>query len=367
MEIEDRARIGEILRRGQPLTGLRLQALDLREFEPELLARTDVAGLVILGGQLGSRLERHLIEHGALVFPTDPSLPINPYRARLYTADELYAGIDVSPYRDTPDARTYRWARNKRSQHDAYATLLRATHDDSITDALTEFLRGRSVVGVMGSHGELRGSPAYVSAATLGFRFAQAGLVVATGGGPGVMEAVNLGASAPSAEAVHAAIERVREHPDFHRGVTGWARAAFRAIALWDNGSAQRTPHRSLGIPTWFYGHEPPNPFAQGIAKYFSNALREDGLIARATAGVVVLPGAAGTVQEIFQAATRLYYPNDGATPPLVLVGRATWTREIPVWPVLQQLAAGRPMADAIHLADSVDEAAALIAAASRP
>ena len=33
---------------------------------------------------------------------------------------------------------------------------------------------------------------------------------------------------------------------------------------------------RSLGIPTWFYGHEPPNVFCDGIGKYFSNAIRED-------------------------------------------------------------------------------------------
>ena len=48
--------------------------------------------------------------------------------------------------------------------------------------------------------------------------------------------------------------------------------------------------------------------FGRGIAKYFSNALREDGLLARCTAGTVVLAGAAGTVQEIFQGVTRLYY-----------------------------------------------------------
>ena len=48
---------------------------------------------------------------------------------------------------------------------------------------------------------------------------------------------------------------------------------------------------RSLGIPTWFYGHEPPNVFCDVIAKYFSNAIREEGLLARSTAGIVVLDG----------------------------------------------------------------------------
>lgn len=48
---------------------------------------------------------------------------------------------------------------------------------------------------------------------------------------------------------------------------------------------------RSLSIPTWFYGHEPTNVFATEIAKYFSNALREDTLLHRCGGGVVFLPG----------------------------------------------------------------------------
>ena len=53
--------------------------------------------------------------------------------------------------------------------------------------------------------------------------------------------------------------------------------------------------------------------FATSIAKYFSNALREDVLLSRARGGIIYLPGAAGTVQEIFQAVTPNYY-GDAAT-----------------------------------------------------
>jgi len=124
---------------------------------------------------------------------------------------------------------------------------------------------------------------------------------------------------------------------------------------------------RSLGPvprhPTWFYGHEPPNVFCDVIAKYFSNAIREEGLLARSNAGIVVLDGAAGTVQEVFQAATPLYYaPDDAPLPPLVLVGRAHWTERVPVWTALQALATGRPMSQAIHLVDSIDEVLPLLA-----
>ena len=45
--------------------------------------------------------------------------------------------------------------------------------------------------------------------------------------------------------------------------------------------------------PTWFYGHEPPNVFADHVAKYFRNAIREDVLLQVCDAGIVFLPGAA--------------------------------------------------------------------------
>ena len=35
----------------------------------------------------------------------------------------------------------------------------------------------------------------------------------------------------------------------------------------------------SLGIPTWYYGNEPPNLFASHAGKYFFNSVREDGLV----------------------------------------------------------------------------------------
>ena len=117
-----------------------------------------------------------------------------------------------------------------------------------------------------------------------------------------------------------------------------------------------------MGIPTWFYGHEPPNVFCDGIGKYFSNAVREDGLLARSTAGLVVLEGAAGTVQEIFQAVTPLFYAAPGARlAPLVLVGQEYWADTVPVWPAVRALGQGRPFGQAVHLVDCIEEAAAIV------
>lgn len=86
----------------------------------------------------------------------------------------------------------------------------------------------------------------------------------------------------------------------------------------------------SLGIPTWFYGNEPPNLFATHTGKYFFNSIREDGLVSVANGGIVFGPGAAGaagTVQEIFQDTTLNYYRTKETPPPspMVLLGVDYW------------------------------------------
>ena len=73
---------------------------------------------------------------------------------------------------------------------------------------------------------------------------------------------------------------------------------------------------------------------------------------------MVVLPGAAGTVQEIFQAVTPLFYAApDAPVPPLVLVGVEHWSVTVPVWPVLRALGEGRSLGASVHLVDTVEDA----------
>jgi predicted Rossmann-fold nucleotide-binding protein len=205
----------------------------------------------------------------------------------------------------------------------------------------------------MGGHAMARGTREYAGAARLGRELARAGLTVATGGGPGAMEAANLGAyAAPFEDAMlDEACDILSEAPSFTPSITDWARAAFDVRARRPRGGP------SVGIPTWFYGHEPPNAFASHIAKYFANATREDGLLARCTAGVVFLPGAAGTVQEIFDNATPNYYESRGEPTPMVLVNRAHWTEKLPAWPLLQSLARERSMEARIALVDRIEDA----------
>jgi predicted Rossmann-fold nucleotide-binding protein len=336
------------------LRGWHLQDLDLTGYG-DALDRLDPAGATFLGCRIDPAVEDRLRSRGALVFPAVPDTPVDVYRARLYTPDELYAGLDDG-YDGTLDARAYAWATH--AAEDLSAHLAQALHDLAIDDALAEAVDGRSVVGVMGGHALARGSRPYADAARLGRTLAGAGLTVATGGGPGAMEAANLGAylSGHDETVLDRALAMLAGAPDFQTSVGDWARAAFAVRERWPDGVL------SLGVPTWFYGHEPPNAFAAGVAKYFKNAIREDVLLHVSRSGVVYLPGRGGTVQEVFQDACENYYADPATVAPMVLVGRDYWTRELPVWPLLRALARDRPMEQAVHLVDDPRDVAGLLA-----
>ncbi|MBZ5733188.1 Rossmann fold nucleotide-binding protein [Nocardioides sp. TRM66260-LWL] len=312
----------------------------VRHLEPTVgLARADAA----------ARLD------GALA-----AAPLDVVRTRLYTAAELY---DAPAYADTLDARAYAWARQPRTPA---AALAGALHDHAIDQALegwvAERRRGPSgggIVGVMGGHAVDRDAPAYRDAARLGLRLA-ARHVVATGGGPGAMEAASLGARLAglddAATALDEALALLAPVPSFRPSIDAWLTTAQEVCARWPSS------RDGLGIPTWHYGHEPPSLFPSAIAKYLRNALREAILLEVCDAGIVFLPGAAGTVQEVFQDACENYYAAEAEVAPMVLVGVRHWTEELPVWPLLRRLAQGRAMAERLHLVDDVDEAAAVLA-----
>ena len=286
------------------------------------------------------------LDRSDLSFP--PDLPVDPCREGLYSARELY---DAVTYEATTDARAYAWSHEQTAQN----TLAWAVHDHSVDEALEDWVGGRRLVGVMGGHASARGDAAYAEAA----RFAHhigAHLTVATGGGPGSMEAANLGAylSGSPAAVLDEALARLEVVPGF-QPVDDWLEPARAVLA------AHPTGRDSLGIPTWFYGHEPTNLFATAIAKYFRNALREAILLQICDAGIVFLPGAAGTVQEVFQDACENFYADEATVAPMVLVGHTYWTETLPAWPLLRSLAAGRPMEAHVHLVDDIEEAAGLV------
>lgn len=355
LEIESLDEFDAHVAPGLRLDGWFIQSVDMTERE-SMLAEVDPGGAVFLGCELTEQAADDLGRRGALIFPQLPDLPFDPYRGELYDADELFGEV---AYGKSADAAIYAWSKLPRTLS---RTLAMTLHDHAITDALdevTEHLDPRRIVGVMGGHALTRGENGFIDAARLGLQLAQGSRTVLTGGGPGAMEAANLGAwMSAHPDALDDAVAILAETPSFRPSLDDWAAAAMDVRSRWPGGGS------SLGIPTWFYGHEPPNAFASAIAKYFTNALREDTLISRCQGGIVYLEGAAGTVQEIFQATTENYYAADDTdVAPMILVGPDYWRTQLPAWPLLRRLGDGRAMSRQIHLVDRVDEAVAILVA----
>jgi predicted Rossmann-fold nucleotide-binding protein len=332
------------------LSGWRVRGLDLTGRIEGLEDHCRLSGASFLGCTFGPGDEAKVTAAGALVLPAITGAPVDVYRGRLYSADELY---DEPTYARSLDGRAYSWSQDRHGRDDSLAITL---HDLAIDDALAEWTATRRLVGLMGAHAAERGTPEFARAARLGHLLG-ARHVVATGGGPGSMEAANLGASFSGrpVEDLEAALSTLAEVPSFRPSVDEWLRTAF---AVRD---ASPDPAESLGIPTWHYGHEPPNVFATAIAKYFGNPAREAILLEVCDAGIVFLPGSGGTVQEIFQDACENYYADESSVAPMVLVGTTYWTETLPAWPLLRALARGRAMEEHVHLVETVEEAAEVV------
>lgn len=211
-------------------------------------------------------------------------------------------------------------------------------HDQGIKHALRDFVKARNylqIVGVMGGHALSRTDGMYRQIVVLSKRLTELGFLMLSGGGPGAMEAANLGAwlAGRGDDEMEEALRILTSAPAFSD--KGWLSTAFEVIRRYP-----QTKYESLGIPTWTYGHEPPTPFATHIAKFFDNSIREDGILILSFAGIMYTPGSAGTIQEIFQNAVQNHYLSFGFSSPMIFLGTQFWTDEIPVYPLLQGLMA---------------------------
>lgn len=302
-------------------------------------------------------------------------LPYDATPDRLYRAGDLYSDLEAVGFARCLDQRIYERAHKAGGPPvEPVESLAQRLHDHGITVALDAFRTGRRIVGVMGGHSIPRGSVRYRHVAALGRALAGSGFCVATGGGPGAMEAANLGAAMAGRpdEDIDSVIDRLADVPTFAADPDRFVRLAVEiADELAD-------PIVTLAIPTWFYGHEPSNPFATHIAKYFSNSEREDGLLAVADAGIVFVPGGPGTLQEVFQDAAQNAYETYGRSSPMVFLdppdgagGVDRWWSRSGVLHAIERAfiardGSRRPGADLITSTGSIDEAVSWLGGTAR-
>jgi predicted Rossmann-fold nucleotide-binding protein len=288
-------------------------------------------------------------------------------RDRLYTIDELMAGYRSDAPMQSLDARLA--AHVKASgvpPADVTEAIAQVVHDQGIDQAMRAYVAssvagGRHIAGIMGGASTPRDAPAFRLAAQTAKALSEAGFLVATGGGLGIMEAGNLGAyfaGRPDDE-LHAAID------DLGRCPTYWGHEAEYIDSARSIAARRPAGAPSLAVATWRYDGEPISQFATHIAKLFQNAVREDGLLTIADAGVAYFEGSFGTLQEIFQDLAQ----NGSAAPAqqaaMVFVDTAAYGQ--PGSPFhLARARAGRataPFADLVTLADSPEAVVAAITA----
>ena len=322
VEINTQEQLAEVLAgpTDVPLRRLAFHGVNFREM-PEQALGHQYRECIFLACQLPHGFKSRLTD--SLVFPDMGEL--FRFQTELYTADTLYEGYEVGQPETIEkcfDGRVYKhYLERGKQSTDIKETLARTLHDHSISNALHHFLddyREHDIIGVMGGHGMLRTDVHYRQIAQISKTLTEKGKLMISGGGPGAMEATHLGAwmAGRSQKELDEALALISQVPSFSDAL--WLDTAFQVREKFP----QKQGYKSLGIPTWLYGHEPSTPLATHIAKYFDNSIREDGILTIAKGGIIFTPGSAGTLQEIFQDAVQNHYMSFGYASPMVFMDK---------------------------------------------
>jgi predicted Rossmann-fold nucleotide-binding protein len=270
---------------------------------------------------------------------------------RLYTRDDLMQGWSRgADHSVTLDGRIYDYVKAHGGRApDVQEGLAQRAHDHFIDVALAAFLMqaGRPVVGIMGGSTALAADRNYRRVVHLAAALTRRGYLVVCGGGLGIMEAANLGGylAERSDGERDDAVDALAAAPPWTEDAAGYMAVADEIRDRLAAGG------RSLAIPAWVTAGEPISQFASHIAKYFSNSIREDGMLAVATAGIVFAPGGAGTMQEIFQDAAQNAYRVDGRSP-MAFLDRRHYCVQTGLYRALERQARRLGFADLLSVSD---------------
>lgn len=174
-------------------------------------------------------------------------------------------------------------------------------------------------VTVFGGARSIVGSKVYESAKRFGYLVGKEGFTVITGGGPGVMEAANWGASDSGAESVGLDIALPMEQ--------------------------RRNPYVKRGL---------------GFNYFFTRKV----MLSASSQAYIFFPGGFGTLDELFEMATLIQTQKMSRHVPIVLVGKAFWTPMIE-WMKTSMLQQNSFIAkedlDILQLVDTPEEAVAIV------
>lgn len=338
-EIESISQFSEYIKTEKQIEAA-FQGIDLRLVKKEVM-KTCFKGSIFLGCKMDDEILLHVYQ-GNYVFP-HLDVPFEVYPNKLYNKDSLYKDFDYSnpqSYKSTFDFLVYNhYIKHGKEATSIKETLARRLHDHSITDALYDFLNNydeKKLVAIMGGHSLPRDNEDYIKAVKISKILTEKGYLMISGGGPGAMEATHVGAwfAGRKDEELDDALKILSEAKVYND--PNWLSTAFRVIEKYP--SDENSKYKSLGIPTWLYGHEPPTPFATHIAKYFANSVREEGLLAIAKGGIVFTPGSAGTLQEIFQEAAQNHYESFGYASPMIFLNKTYWSLNKPIYPMIEYM-----------------------------
>ena len=284
---------------------------------------------------------------------------------RLYTRDDLMQGWHPgADHSTTLDGRIYAYVKAHGGRApDVDEGLAQRTHDHFIDVALASYLAdtGRPVVGIMGGGNATPAGRNYRRVVGLTASLTQRGYLIVSGGGLGIMEAANLGAylAARSDADREDAVDALATAPPVHEDRAGYMRVADHIRERFAPGS------ESLAIPSWVIEGEPISQFASHIAKYFSNSIREDGMLSVATGGIVFAPGGAGTMQEIFQDAAQNAYRTFGRSP-MAFLDTQHYCTDTGLYPALERQATRLGFIDLLSVSDEPEQILARFPAVSR-